>query len=447
VFAFSLLIKNCDWIVTQNPSKEILKDASVLVEEGRIAEIRPKGSPEIHGADMVIDGQGKVLMPGLINVHTHVSMTIFRGYADDMGLEEWLKERIWPLEARLNEELCYLGALVGCLEMIKSGTTCFLDMYYHQKGVARAVQETGLRAFLCQGFFDAPGDAERKSNPILRRFLTQETKALFEYVKGLGNPRIRVALGPHAPYTCSDAALLWAKELGDSENAPVHIHLAETRGEQASFESLYGKGEIEYLEELGFLSPRTVAAHCVWITKPEVEILARRRVKVVHCPVSNMKLGVGGVTPVPKLLEAGVTVALGTDGAASNNSLDMFETMKMAALLQKQHRWDPRAIDAKTVLGMATLQGARALGIEAKVGSIEVGKEADLILLNLKDPNMVPIHGTEGLISNLVYSAKGFNVDTTIVAGRVLMLGRHVLSINEEEVYSRFLDALRMLGL
>ncbi|MEM2927162.1 MAG: amidohydrolase [Candidatus Bathyarchaeia archaeon] len=443
---FSLLIKDCDWIVTQNASREILRNASLLVERGVIAEINPKES-SIHEVDTVIDGKGKVLMPGLINAHTHASMTIFRGYADDMGLEEWLKERIWPLEARLDEELCYLGALLACLEMIKTGTTCFLDMYYHEKGVARAVEEAGLRAFLCQGFLDAPGDANRRSNPALRHFLTREAKDFIQHIKRLDNPRIKFAIGPHAPYTCSDAALLWAKKLGDLEEAPVHIHLAETRGEQATFESLYGKGEIEYLDELGFLSERTVAAHCAWITKPEIEILSQRKVKVVHCPVSNMKLGIGGVTPVPELLEAGVTVALGTDGPASNNSLDMFETMKVAALLQKQNKWDPRVIDAASVLEMATLQGAKALGIDAMVGSVEVGKEADLILVSLKDPNMFPIHGSKGLISNLVYSGKGFNVDTTIVAGRVLMIGRQVLSIKEEEVYIRFQDALKKLGL
>ncbi len=391
-----------------------------------------------YEADEVIDGNGKVLLPGLINTHTHLSMTLFRGYADDVELQEWLEKRIWPLEAKLNGKLCYLGALIGCLEMLRSGTTCFLDMYFFVENVAEAVKETGLRGFLSQGFFDTLDRKTKLPNPVLKEGWIKSVGEAVRHVKSLSNPRIRPVVGPHTPYTCSDEALMWARDLADREGIPMQIHLAETRGEQAYFEKIYGKGEAQYLKDIGFLFPGLVAVHCVWLTRAEVALLAREGVKVSHCPVSNMKLGGGGAAPIPEMLQEGMVVSLGTDGAASNNSLDLFETMKFCALVHKAHRWDPTTMPAQTCLDLATVNGARALGVGDRLGSVEEGKSADLILIDLKSPNLTPVHGRAGLISNLVYAAKGFNVDTSIVDGKVLMIGKKVVSVEEDEVYIRF---------
>jgi len=426
----SLIIKNCDWVITQNPSRKVLRNCSVQVEDGRIAQV---GHTQ-DGAENVIDGSGKILLPGLINTHTHLSMSLMRGFADDMRLQEWLETKIWPLEQRLTGEICYHGALLGCLEMIMTGTTCFMDMYFFLRDVSRAVAEAGLRAVLSYAMIDLfdSGRAEAQ------RRTTQES---LEFIKGLRNPRIGFAMGPHAPYTCSEESLLWSKEVAEREHVPVHTHIAETRREQADFEKNKGMGEVEYLEKIGFLFPGLVAVHSVWLTRREVERFAEHRVKVSHCPVSNMKLAVGGVSPVPEMLAQGITVSLGTDGAASNNCLDMFDTMKVCALMHKANSWDPTVLPAQRVLDLATIEGAKALGIENRVGSIEVGKEADLILLDLRDPNLVPIHGENTVISDMVYAARGMNVDSTIVQGKPLMVNRRLLTLDEGKIVKEAAEA------
>jgi len=421
----SVLIKDADWIITQNTHREILKGYSLLIEDGKITRI---GRKIAEKADYVIDGRDRAVLPGLINTHTHLSMTLLRGYADDMRLKEWLEEKIWPLERKLTGDLCHRGALLGCLEMIKTGTTCFLDMYFFTEDVARAAADAGIRAFVSHAIIDLFDKDKR-----------EEEKALAERsvaaVKKLNNPRVKIAISPHAPYSCSEESLLAAKELALREGAPLHTHLAETRKEQVDFEKKYGEREVEHLEKIGFLGSNLVAAHCVWLTKQEIAILAKHGVKVSHCPVSNMKLGEGGVAPLPELFDHDVTVSLGTDGAASNNCLDMFDTMKICALIHKAHRWDPTVLSAQKTLDLATVEAAETLGISDRVGSIEEGKEADLILLDLKTPNMQPIHGGKTALSDIVYSAKGHDVATTIVQGEVLMQDRKVLSLNEDQVY------------
>ena len=374
-------------------------------------------------ADYEIDASGKIALPGLINAHTHLSMTVFRGYADDMQLQEWLQKKIWPLEAKLSDEDCYFGALLGAAEMIRSGTTSFVDMYFHMEHVARAVAESGLRGFLAYGtidLFDAAKVSMERAN----------VQKFYDYVRQLGNPRIRFVLGPHAPYTCSAEMLQWAREFAEKNNTMIHIHVAETRREQADSQKQHGMRVVEYMDKIGALSKNMLAAHCVWLTKSEVKLLAKSGVKVAHCPVSNMKLASGGVAPLPEMFDAGIPVALGTDGAASNNSLDMFETMKVCALIHKAHRWDPTVLNAQKTLDLVTIEGARALGVDREIGSIESGKRADIIILEANAPNLRPLHSRETVISDLVYSASSGNVDTTIVDGQVLMQNRTVTSLD-----------------
>jgi len=410
-------------VVTQNKKREVLQNASILIENDSIKDIGQVSA----SADQEIDGTGKIVAPGLVNTHTHLSMTLFRGYADDMKLQDWLQKKIWPLESRLNGEDCYFGALLGSAEMIRSGTTTFVDMYFHMEDVARAVSKSGLRGYLSYGTIDL-------FDPVKSSAERQNVQKFHEYVKQLANPRVRFAVGPHAPYTCSEEMLHWAKEFAEKNNSILHIHVAETRREQADSHKQHGVRVVEYLEKIGALSKNMLAAHCVWLTKNEIKLLAEAQVKVAHCPVSNMKLASGGVAPLPEMFEAGIPVGLGTDGAASNNSLDMFETMKMCALLHKASRWDPTILAAQKVLDLATIEGAKALGADHEIGSIEVGKKADIILLDAKSPNLTPIHGKETIVSNMVYSASSGNVDTTIVDGRVLMEGRTIKSLNMGEV-------------
>jgi len=423
----SLLIKNCDWAVTQNEKREVLRNASILIRDGEIKEI---GRPATGAADAEIDARGKIALPGLINVHTHLSMTLFRGFADDMQLQEWLERKIWPLEARLTGEACYYGALLGSAEMILSGTTSFVDMYFHMEDVAKAIVESGLRGFLAYGTIDLFDEARARSE-------RQNVEKFFDFVTKLGNSRIRFALGPHAPYTCSPEILQWSKDFAEKHEAILQIHIAETRREQADFQKQHGTRVVEYLDKIGVLSKNMLAAHCVWLTKGEVGLLAKAGVRVAHCPVSNMKLASGGVAPLPEMLDAGIAVGLGTDGAASNNSLDMFETMKICALLHKAHRWDPTVLNAQKVLDLATIGGARALGAEHDIGSIEVGKRADIILVNARTPRMMPIYGKDTVVSDLVYSASSANVDTTIVDGSVLMENREIRSLGVDEILSK----------
>jgi 5-methylthioadenosine/S-adenosylhomocysteine deaminase len=366
-----------------------------------------------------------VLLPGLINTHTHVPMVIFRRYADDMPLQEWLTKKIWKLEPNMTRETCYWGAMLGCLEMIASGTTTFNDMYFFVEDVARAVADAGLGAVLSSVIIDISPDTK------LHR---ESAGRVLDFLKGLRNPLVTPAIAPHAEYSCSEETLLWAREEAEKAHVPIHTHIAETKVEQTDIEKKQGLKVVEYLDKIGFLEANVIAAHCVWLSSNEIKLLARSGTTVAHCPVSNMKLAVGAAAPVPEMMRNGICVGLGTDGAASNNTLNMFETIKFCALLHKHSQWDPTALPAQVALDLATIEGAKALGLDGKTGRIEIGKAADLILVNTCSPNLTPIHGRDTVISDLVYSASPGNVDSTVVNGRVLMEKRHFTTLDQEAV-------------
>lgn len=416
---FDILIKG-GHVVTVNPHRQIFERGSVAIEGGRIVAVEK----EVKGrADKVIDAHGKVVLPGLINCHTHLPMVLLRGVADDMPLTEWLSDKIWPIEQKMKPRDCYVGAMLGCLEMIKSGTTCFADQYFNMEQVAKGVDEAGIRGALSYGMIDQD-DPQRMKGEI------SVGEGFVKAFQGKSNGRIFTMFGPHGPHTCSTECLLEVKELAKKYGVGIHIHLAESGDEVRQMIDKYGKRPVEYLDSIGFLGPEVLAAHCVWVTDKEIKMLYNREVKPVHNPVSNMKIGCG-VAPVPEMLGAGIPVALGTDGAASNNSLDMFKEMKFAALLSKVHKMNPTVIPAACALEMATINGARALGLQDELGSIEVGKKADLILVDMKKPHLTPVHNA---VSHLVYSAVGSDVDTVIVDGKVLMKGRRVIALDEEKV-------------
>ncbi|MEM4389582.1 MAG: amidohydrolase [Candidatus Micrarchaeia archaeon] len=414
----SILVKNASFILTQNPRRELLRDTDVFVDGNVIAGI---GRNLRERAEFVIDGKGKLLLPGLINTHTHLAMTLMRGYADDMPLQPWLEEKIWPLERGLKPSHVFAGSLLGCAELIRSGTTAFADMYFFMDESARAVEKAGLRANLSYGMIDL-GNAEKREREL------KEGERFARAWKGKAGGRIQTSLGPHAPYSCSKELLERAAELADKLDVRLQIHLSETRKEVFDLMKKTGKRPPAYLDSLGLLSPRVIAAHCCWLTKQEAKLLAQRGVSVSHCPVSNMKLAGGGVTPVAELVASGANLSLGTDGACSNNSLSMLETMKFAALLHKFARWDATVAGAQEVLDWATLGGAKALGINA--GSIEKGRLADFVLLELRAPNLSPLHNP---VSHVVYAANPSNITDVIVDGRPVLLERAIQSFDEEK--------------
>ena len=383
----------------------------------------------------IIDAEGKILLPGLINTHTHLSMTLFRGLADDLSLDSWLNDHIWPMEANLNGDYCYIGALLGAVELIKSGTTTFSDMYFYMEDVARAVDDAGIRAVLSYGMIDF-SDAERREAEI------KENMALYDTCNGMADGRIKVFFGPHSPYTASEELLVKVRELADEHNIGIHIHVSETQKEINDSLDERGIRPFEYLEKIGFLGSDVVAAHCVWLSDEEIEIIKKHGVKVSHNPCSNMKLA-SGVAPVSKLIENDICVSIGTDGASSNNNLDLIEELKTASLLQKVSTLDPKVLTSDEAIEMATIKGAEALGLDDEIGSIEVGKKADIILIDTNSANMVP--DSSSLSSNVIYSANGSNVDTTICNGKILMENKKLTTLDEDEIYAKAKQAIKEL--
>src|SRR5713101_7457012 len=415
----SLLLRG-GLVVTQDEKRHVVT-GDVLLEDGRIVTV---GDVD-RSADDVIDCSGCAILPGLINLHQHVANTLLRGVADDVPLEEMLP-RASAIDAKLTRRDVQIGALLGCVEMIRSGTTSFHDLFYWEDEVARAVRESGMRGFLSWVTLD-------------EAFTTQHGSPLKN-----ADAFVTPSVGVQGVYVASEETYAKAKEIADRRDVRLHTHLSETRGEVEAHRRKTGLRPVEWLEKIGFLGERVTGAHCTWVTMNEVRALARCGVSVAHCPVSNMKLASGGVAPVPEMLEAGVVVGLGTDSPISNNGMDVFADMKVAALLHKATRWDARIMPAQTVLDLATIHAARALHVEREIGSIEVGKRADLAVVSLKGAHTTPFY-PESVIRHLVYSGRGSDVQATIVDGKVLMAAGVVRTVDEADVIARAQETAREL--
>ena len=423
----TILIKNAFIL---NPLNEIKGKKDILIKNDLIFEIKDEISED--NVNKIIDATDKILLPGFINTHTHLSMTLFRGLADDLSLDEWLNDNIWPMEANLNGNYCYIGALLGAIELIKSGTTTFSDMYFYMEDVARAVEESGIRGVLSYGMIDF-GDEEKRKAEI------EKNMQLFKNCHNAADGRIKVFLGPHSPYTASEELLKEVRKLADENDMKIHIHVSETQKEINDVSTEKGLRPFEYLDSIGFLGPDVICAHSVWLSDEEIEIIKKHDVKVSHNPCSNMKLA-SGISPVSKLLEKDICVAIGTDGASSNNNLDIIEELRTASLLQKVSTLNPKVLTSDEAIAMGTINGARLLGLDDEIGSIEVGKKADLILIDTNNANMVP--DSSKLSSNVIYSANGSNVDTTICNGQILMENRKLATLDEQDIYKKAKEAL-----
>ncbi|MCF0120867.1 MAG: amidohydrolase [Oscillospiraceae bacterium] len=410
-----ILIKN---ILAVLPDRTEVTD--VCISGGRIAAIGD--IPAGFKAEKTIDGTGKMLMPGLVNAHTHASMNIFRNCADDLLFNDWLFGRIMPMEDNLNGSDCYWGAAMACLEMISTGTTSYIDMYYFIDDVARATDEAGLRAVMCRGL---SGD---KNDPKTADAKLKEAVDVYNIWKN--HERMTFMLGPHAPYTCDDGYMTQvaaaAKELG----LGLHIHLSESLSEIDTIKNAYGCTPIELADRCGVLTDRTVAAHCVQLTDSDIQLLAARGVSVATNPVSNLKLA-NGICPVPKLMEAGVNVALGTDSAASNNALNMFRDLGVLTLIHKGINHHAQLVTAREGLKIATVNGARAMGY-SDLGEISVGYRADLLIVDLDRPNLQPVNDA---VAAIAYSMNGSEVETVIVDGNILMEKGEFLTLDKEKIY------------
>jgi 5-methylthioadenosine/S-adenosylhomocysteine deaminase len=420
----SLIVAN-GTVVTMDGARRVITTGSVAIDGADIVAVDTADAigRQFRSAN-TIDASGQVIVPGLINTHTHAPMVLYRGLADDLALMEWLTKYIFPAEAKtVSPEMVRAGTRLAALEMIQSGTTTYADMYYFEEEIAKETKAAGLRAVLGQTIIQfpvadakAPADALRRADAFITAYK--------------GDPLITPAVAPHAMYTLDGPTLTAARDLARRHGVPTLIHLAETQDEAKTSQDRYQTSPIAYLDRLGFLGPSVLAAHVVWASPGEIELLRARGVGIAHNPESNMKLA-SGVAPVPAYLAAGVPIGLGTDGAASNNDLDMFEAMRLASLLHKVHSGDPRVVSAQQALEMATIGGARALGMERAIGSLEPSKRADMIVVSMTSARQTPMYDP---ISHLVYTSRGDDVKTTIVNGKVLMRDRKMATLNEAAI-------------
>ena len=407
----------------------VIKDVEIITEKNnevynigitgnKIAYI---GQEEITGTK-TINGAKHIAVPGMVNAHTHAAMTLLRSYADDMMLMDWLENKIWPVEALMTKDDIYWGTMLATVEMLKSGTTTFADMYADMDKVAEAVEETGMRASLSRGLIGLVPDSAKK---------LQENIQLFKDWHGKDNGRIQVMMGPHAPYTCPPDYLKKVITAAGELGCEIHMHLSETEGEVSACLKENGLTPIALMDKLGMFELGTLAAHCVHVTDNDMKIMAAKHVRVAHNPQSNLKLA-SGIAPIPAMLQKGITVALGTDGTSSNNNLDMLEEARLAAFMHKNQSNDPTVIPAATALQMATVNGAKALGFE-NLGEIKVGQKADIVLYDMNKPYWYPRHDRTSLF---IYAANASDADTVLVDGKVLLEKGELLTIDVEKVYA-----------
>ncbi len=415
-----ILIKDAV-IITMNDSNEVYDSGDILIENDTIKSVGQAIEEEVNDAK-IISGKGKVVIPGLINVHNHAAMSLFRSYADDYPLMVWLEQKIFPAEANLTPEDVFWGASLALLEMIRGGTTTYVDMYFFMNQTAQACYESGMRAVLSQVFI---GD-----NAVEGFNSLNDAKDFAESWQNSGNGRISTILGPHAPYTCSPDFLKKVLSKTEQSNTPIHIHLSESRHEVQQSLELHKKTPVALMQEIGLFTRDVLAAHCVHVTDEDIDILVDNQVGIAHNPGSNLKLG-SGIAPLKKMLDKGARVGLGTDGAASNNNLYMFEEIRLASLLQKGVNEDPTFITAAEALGLATREAAAALKKD-NLGVLSAGAKADIAILNFNQPHLQPHNNA---LANIVYSACATDVDTVIVDGRVLYEKGSFLTLDEENIY------------
>ncbi|MDU9047750.1 MAG: amidohydrolase [Candidatus Electrothrix sp. Rat3] len=431
------LILSGRYLVANNSDIQEQEDISVAVAKDRIVEIGPKLAKKYPHAECLAHPHG-LIMPGLINTHTHAAMSCFRGLADDLPLMEWLQEHIFPREAQLTSEIVYQSTLLSICEMIKSGTTSFNDMYLFAKDVARAAAASGMRAWLGEVLYDFPSP---NYGELENGFAY--TEELFDLYAD--DELITVTVNPHSVYTCSPTLLERLATQAEERKALYHIHLSENQDEVNTCTERYGCSPVRHLENLGLLNQRVVAAHGVMVSEEEVALLAERGVKLAHCPESNMKLA-SGIAPVPAMLEQGIIIGLGTDGSASNNDVDLFGEMNSAAKMHKVARMDPTVMNAAATLHAATQGGAALLGAEEEIGSIAVGKKADLIMLNMDQPHLTPVYNP---VSHLVYAAGGGDVLHSVINGQVVMRDRQLTTLDETVIITemqRIGEMVRRMG-
>lgn len=412
-------------LVSMDKERSVIQDAGLAVQGGRIVAIGSRADiAGNYSAPQTINAAGRLIVPGLINGHTHIPMTLFRGLADDLDLQDWLTKYIFPAEAKnVSEEFVRAGTRLGLAEMIRGGTTTYCDMYYFEDAIADETARAGVRAVLGETIIDFPV-ADNKTNAEGMAYVERFVK------KWQGHELITPAIAPHAPYTVSEEHLKAARAFSDRTGAPIVTHISETKREVDDSIKAKGASPIDYLERIGFLNNRVIAAHVIWPSPSEIDVLKRLGVGVIHNPQSNMKLA-AGVSPVPKMLSQGVIVGLGTDGAASNNDLNMWEEMDTAAKLHKVFSGDPKVMSAEEAFELATIRGAQALHLESEIGSIEKGKRADLVIVERDSLNQIPLYN---VYSDLVYATKANDVETVIINGRIVMRDRRLLTLDEVEI-------------
>ncbi|MHB8908291.1 MAG: amidohydrolase [Syntrophales bacterium] len=433
-----LLITGGTLLAMEGPAR-IVEEPMIGIRDGKVlfVEEGPRATGAYPAADERIDAAGCLVMPGLVNTHTHIPMVLFRGFADDLPLMKWLNDCIFPAEKRfINRDTVYAASMLAIAEMILSGTTTFCDGYFFEGAVARAAIDCGMRGVLAEGFIDSP----HSDPPDTSRHREDAERFIGEWQDR--SPLITPSLICHSPYTCSPATLQTIKAAATDAATTFQIHLSETREEVALLYAKYGKKPVQHLNDLGLLDQRTIAAHCIWLADDELDIIAASGAKVAHDPESNMKLG-AGVSPLPGMLNRGIDVGLGTDGCASNNNLDLFGEMGMCAKLHKVFSADPTLLPAERVVAMATLGGARVLGMADRIGSIVPGKCADIILLDLKKPHLTPLYHP---FSQLVYAVSGSDVSTSIIGGKIVMRDRSLLTIDIDTVMAEVRNIARSIG-